>query len=213
MRTYAYIDASNLFYGGKKSLGWSIDYKKLRDYLEDKYQVSQVFFFGGVEIHKFPFDYLKSETVPLRDLEKYLVDLVKERGDKISEAELKLIDRHLKRVRFYIKIEKFGYTLILKPVKTFFDTEGLPVRKANCDVDMAFYLMRDRNAFERVMILSGDGDFLPVLKYLKEQKKEVMVLARANRTAREMKRFAGDKFLDFEYLRERLKRTDLGEDL
>ena len=28
----------------------------------------------------------------------------------------------------------------------------------------------------------------------------------------QMKRFAGDKFLDFEYLRERLKRTD-GEDL
>ncbi len=162
MRSYAYIDASNLFYGGKKSLGWSIDYKKLRDYLEDKYQVSQVFFFGGVEIHKFPFDYLKSETVPLLDLEKYLVDLVNEKGDKISEVELKLLDRHLKRVRFYIKIEKFGYTLVLKPVKTFFDTEGLPLRKANCDVDMAFYLMRDHDAYERILILSGDGD-LPAI--------------------------------------------------
>ena len=26
---YAFIDASNLFYGGEKSLGWKIDYKKL----------------------------------------------------------------------------------------------------------------------------------------------------------------------------------------
>ena len=77
MITHAYIDASNLFYGGKKSLGWSIDYKKLRDYLEEKYQVSQVYFFGGVEIHKFPFDYLTSETVSIKDLEKYLVDLTK----------------------------------------------------------------------------------------------------------------------------------------
>jgi uncharacterized LabA/DUF88 family protein len=126
---------------------------------------------------------------------------------------LKLLDRHLKRVRFYIKIEKFGYNLVLKPVKTFYDADGLPIRKANCDVDMAFYLMRDRNAFERALILSGDGDFLPVLKFLKENKKDVLVLARAERTAREMKRFAGDKFLDFEYLRERLKRTDLGDDL
>lgn len=213
MRTYAYIDASNLFYGGKKSLGWSIDYQKLRSYLEDKYQVSQVYFFGGVEIYKFPFDYLENETVPIRDLEKYLVDLIKQKGDKITEAELKLLDRHLKRVRFYIKIEKFGYNLILKPVKTFYDVDGLPVRKANCDVDMAFFLMRDKNAFDRAMILSGDGDFLPVLKYLKNNKKEVLVLARADRTAREMKKFAGSKFLDFEYLRERLKRTDLGEDL
>lgn len=213
MRTYAFIDASNLFYGGKKSLGWSIDYQKLRAYLEDKYQVSQVYFFGGVEIHKFPFDYLENQTVPIRDLEKYLVDLINEKGDKITEAELKLLDRHLKRVRFYIKIEKFGYNLVLKPVKTFYDIDGLPVRKANCDVDMAFFLMRDKNAFDRAIVLSGDGDFLPVLKYLKENRKEVLVLARADRTAREMKKFAGSKFLDFEYLRERLKRTDLGEDL
>lgn len=98
----------------------------------------------------------------------------------------------------------------MKPVKTFFDEEGLPSRKANCDVDMAFFLMRDRNAFERVVILSGDGDFLPVLKYLKENKKDILVLARANRTAREIKQFAEKKFLDFKYLRERLKQEDKG---
>jgi uncharacterized LabA/DUF88 family protein len=211
--TYAFIDASNLFYGGRKSLGWSIDYEKLYKYLEDKYQVSKVFFFGGVEIHKFPFDYLLNESVPMKDLEHYLINLIKEKGEVLNEAELKLLDRHLKRVRFYLKIETFGYNLVLKPVKTFHGTDGLPVRKANCDVDMAFYLMRDRDTFERAVILSGDGDFLPVLKFLRENNKEVLVLARGKRTAREIKKFAGDKFLDFEYLRERLKRTDLKEDL
>ncbi len=213
MKTHVYIDASNLFYGGKKSLGWSVDYKKLYQYLIEKYHVSNVFFFGGVEIHKFPFDYLQNDTVPIHELETYLVNLVKTKGDFLSDAELKLLDRHLKRVRFYIKIEKFGFTLVLKPVKTFYDSEGLPLRKANCDVDMAFYLMSDRDTFNRALVLSGDGDFLPVLKFLRQNGKEVLVLARASRTAREMKRFAGDKFLDFEYLRERLKRTDPGEDL
>lgn len=213
MKTHAYIDASNLFYGGRKSLGWSIDYQKLRDYLDDKYQTSQVYFFGGVEIHKFHFDYLKNETVPINDLERYLVGLIQEKGDRISEAELKLLDRHLKRVRFYLKIEKFGYKLVLKPVKTFYDVDGLPTRKANCDVDMSFYLMRDSDTFERAIILSGDGDFLPVLKHLKDSGKQILVLARAERTAKEIKKFAGDKFLDFEYLRERLKRTDFGDDL
>ena len=33
---YGFIDASNLFYGGEKSLGWKIDYKKLSDYLKEK---------------------------------------------------------------------------------------------------------------------------------------------------------------------------------
>lgn len=212
-KTYVYIDASNLFYGGKKSLGWSIDYEKLHLYLKEKYQASKVFFFGGVEIHKFPFDYLRNESVPLKDLERYLVNHTKEKGENLNEAELKLLDRHLKRVRFYRKIETFGYTLILKPVKTFYDTEGLPVRKANCDVDMAFYLMRDRDEFWRAVILSGDGDFLPVLKFLRENHKDVLVLARGDRTAREIKKFAGDKFLDFEYLRERLKRNSTSEDV
>ncbi len=35
-RTYAFIDASNLFYGGEKSLGWKIDYQKLARYLKRK---------------------------------------------------------------------------------------------------------------------------------------------------------------------------------
>lgn len=209
MRTFAYIDASNLFYGGKKSLGWSIDYEKLHLYLREKYGVSEVFFFGGVEIHKFPFDYLKSDGVDIQALEKYLANLIEERGDNISEGELKLLDRHLKRVRFYLKIETFGYKLVLKPVKTFYDVDGLPTRKANCDVDMAFHLMRDRDAFDRTLILSGDGDFLPVLKFLRENKKEVLVLARGPRTAREIRQFAGDKFLDFNRLKHKLSRDEM----
>ena len=95
--------------------------------------------------------------------------------------------------------------MVLKPVKTYTDVDGNTERKANCDVEMAFYMMRDRNAYERAIFLSWDGDFLPVLKYLKENKKEIMVLARSPRTAREIRQFAGDKLLDFEYLRELLK--------
>ena len=69
MRTFIFIDASNLFYGGEKSLGWKIDYRKLLDYLRDKYKISKVLYFGGVEIHNFNFNYLKSDTVPIKDLE------------------------------------------------------------------------------------------------------------------------------------------------
>lgn len=197
IKTYAYIDASNLFYGGKKSLGWSVDFEKLYKYLKERYGVSEVFYFGGVEIHKFPFDYLKSETVSLTDLEKYLIDYVEKNKNDLTSAKLALLDRHLKQVRFYKKLDGFGYTLVLKPVKIYEDEEGNQKRKANCDVEMAFYLMRDKDFFERVIILSGDGDFLPVLKHLREiDKKEIFVLSRASRTAKEIKRFAGNKFIN-----------------
>ncbi len=90
-------------------------------------------------------------------------------------------------------------------MKLYFQPDGTTERKANCDVEMAFYLMKEKDNFHRVLVLSGDGDFLPVLKYLKRTSKEVIVLARGPRTAREIRQFAGPNFKDFEYLRERIK--------
>lgn len=208
MKTYAFIDASNLFYGGEKSLGWKIDYKKLLGYLKEKYDVNRTFYFGGVEIHDFKYDYQKDETVPLPQLESYLQNLIKTKGKELNEAELLLIGRHLQRVRFYLKLLEFDYRLYLKPVKMYTQDDGTTKRKANCDVDMAFHLMKERDKFDRAVVLSGDGDFLPVLKYLKECNKEVIILGRGNRTAKEIKQFAGSNFRDFEYLREQIKREE-----
>lgn len=205
MKTFAFIDASNLFYGGEKSLGWKIDYKKLTEYLKEKYNISQIFYFGGVEIHNFEYSYLKNETVPINELEKHLIVLIKNEGKKLNKADLLLIGRHLDRVRFYKKLNNFGYKLYLKPVKLYEQEDGTTKRKANCDVDMAFHLMKERDNFDRAVVLSGDGDFLPVLKYLREKDKDILLLARGPRTAKEIKQFAGDKFLDFTRLEHRLK--------
>lgn len=205
MKTYAFIDASNLFYGGEKSLGWKIDYKKLIKYLKEKYNVSNVYYFGGVEIHGYEYDYLKNETVPLKTLEKRMTDYISKNGKTLDEARLLLLSRHLQRIRFYLKLDQFGYKLFLKPVKTYHQEGGTTQRKANCDVEMAFHLMKEKENFERVVVLSGDGDFLPLLKYLRETGREVIILARGPRTAREIRQFAGSNFRDFEYLREMLK--------
>ncbi|OGY58851.1 MAG: hypothetical protein A3F24_02455 [Candidatus Colwellbacteria bacterium RIFCSPHIGHO2_12_FULL_44_17] len=205
MTTFAFIDASNLFYGGEKSLGWKIDYQKLLLYLREKYNVSKVFYFGGIEIHQFVYDYQTQETVPLRAVEQHLLSLLKNQNQELNEAELLLIGRHLQRTRFYLRLEKFGYELILKPVKLYDQEDGTTKRKANCDVDMTFCLMRYKDNFNRVIILSGDGDFLPVTKYLREIGKDVTILGRGKRTAKEIKQFAGNDFRDFEYLKNRLR--------
>lgn len=44
---YAFIDSQNLNLGAK-SMGWSIDYKKLRLYLKNKYRIDQAFLFIGL---------------------------------------------------------------------------------------------------------------------------------------------------------------------
>jgi|SRR3989338_3814921 len=203
--TYAFIDASNLFYGGEKSLGWKIDYKKLLKYLKNKYGVSKIFYFGGVEIHGYQYDYLMNETVPLKSLKDYLNNFIKRESRKLDEAKLLLLSKHLQRIKFYLKLKEFGFKLYLKPVKTYYQPDGRTERKANCDVEMAFYLMKEKDSFDKVIVLSGDGDFLPVLKHLREIGKKVAILARGPRTAKEIRQFAGSDFRDFEYLREIIK--------
>ena len=58
---------------------------------------------------------------------------------------------------------------------------------------MDMLLLRDK--YERAIILTGDGDFLPLFEYLKKQGKEITIIAFPKRTARELKRFAGSKFI------------------
>jgi uncharacterized LabA/DUF88 family protein len=198
MRTLCFIDAANLFYGGLKSLGWKIDYQKLRLYLISKYQAEEFHYFGGVEIYDFKFDALAFESVPVYELVDFLeVKIGNFRGNKKEFCELY---KNYERAKFFRKLADFGYVLHLKPVKTFKDGDQIK-KKANCDVDMTFYMMRDCLRFDRLIVLSGDGDFLIVLKYLKSIGKKILIMARGERTARDIRRFVGSEFLAFEKLR------------
>jgi uncharacterized LabA/DUF88 family protein len=191
--TYAFIDASNLFYGGEKSLGWKIDYKKLIKYIKTKYLVKKVFYYGGVELNGFPYSILDKKPINLIKLISYL---------KLkNKDEVKTIAR----IKFYLKLAQFGYLLQLKPVKIFHEADGKISKKANCDVDMTFDLMRYIKDYSDVLVLSGDGDFAIVLKYLIQLGKKITVLARGERTAREIRQLAGKNFRDFNYLRELIK--------
>jgi len=198
---YAFIDAANLFYGGAKSLGWSIDYQKLLGYLKEKFKVKKAFYYAGVELNGFPYSIL--ETKPI-NLNKLLAFHREKLSGKLSEAKLLISQKHIQRIKFYRKLEKFGYIMRLKPTKIYWEEEK-PIKKANCDVDMTFDLMRYMEQYSQAVILSGDGDFAVVIKYLIGKERKIHILARSERTAKEIKQLAAKKFMDFNYLRERLK--------
>lgn len=190
---YAFIDASNLFYGGEKSLGWKIDYKKLINYIKRKYSVKKVYYYGGIELNGFPYSILDKKSI---DLNKLIIYLKQKSADNLKP---------IARIKFYLKLAEFGYLLQLKPVKIFHEPGGKISKKANCDVDMTFDLMRYVHDYSDVLILSGDGDFAIVLKYLMKLDRKVTVLARGERTARDIRQLVGKNFRDFNYLRELIK--------
>ncbi|QQG44720.1 MAG: NYN domain-containing protein [Candidatus Roizmanbacteria bacterium] len=200
--TYAFIDAANLFYGGEKSLGWKIDYRKLIQYLKEKYKIKKVFYYAGIELHGFKYSLLENKPLDLEKLLKHLLDKLKNKD--ITEEEILIISKHIRRVKFYLKLKRFGYFLQLKPTKIYWD-EDKPVKKANCDADMTLDLVRYINEFKEALILSGDGDFVRALLYLQSKNKRIYILARGERSAREIKKLAGSDFRDFHKLRSRIE--------
>lgn len=104
--------------------------------------------------------------------------------------------KNAKEERFLKRIEDFGYTLRVKEIKRF----GKKT-KANCDVDLTMDVLLMMKEYKQAIILSGDGDFAPLLRYIISKKKKVVVISSPKRTAREIKNIAGGNFIDFGSLR------------
>lgn len=153
LKTYAFIDASNIIYGAKAE-GWFIDQKKLFAYLKRKFKVSRAFFYYG-----------KDSNDP-------------------------------KKEKFLKKLDQFGYILRVKEIKRY----GKKT-KANCDVDLTMDMLLKIKEYQRAIVLTGDGDFAPLLAYLLTQKKQIIIISSPKRTAREIKIIAGNGHIDFGSLR------------
>jgi len=70
---------------------------------------------------------------------------------------------------------------------------------------MTFDIMKMINEFDEIIVLSGDGDFAVLLKYLAVKQKKVIVLARSERTAKEMRQLVGGDFRDFHKIRNKIE--------
>lgn len=112
-------------------------------------------------------------------------------------------NENIKQLHFYEKLQEFGYSLRLVPVKTFKDGK----KKADVDSRMTFEIMKYFSRYDAVIIMTGDGDFYWVLEYLIRIKKTVKLIAHGNSTARELKRLFGYRFTDLVSLRWMLEET------
>lgn len=189
IKTYCFIDASNLFYGGVKKMGWKVDYKKLREFLINKYNVSKIFYYGGIESYDYEYDFASTQDFPINNFVTYLEKHLNDNKQKFDNYQIELLGRNIKRAKFYKKLQSFGYILKLKPVKYIKTEEGATLKKANCDVDLTFDAMRLKELFQRFVLLSGDGDFEILLKYFLEIGKEIVILSNPDNTAKSLKKY------------------------
>lgn len=107
-----------------------------------------------------------------------------------------------KQLRFYEKLQEFGYLLRLIPVKTFKDGR----KKADVDSRMTFEMMLYFDKYDRALVMTGDGDYYWVLEYLLLKHKSVKLLAHASSTARDLKKMFEGNFQDLNDVKNRLRR-------
>jgi len=74
--------------------------------------------------------------------------------------------------RMYDFLQKAGYVIVFKPL-----VEVDSKIKGNCDGEMILQAMIDFNHYDKALLITGDGDFYCLVKYLKENGKLLMVLA------------------------------------
>ncbi len=75
----------------------------------------------------------------------------------------------------YTALQEAGFTLIYKEVV--YDRDGKP--KGNCDADLVLKAMQDtyENAFAKAVIVTSDGDYAGLVKFILERDKLEVVLS------------------------------------
>jgi uncharacterized LabA/DUF88 family protein len=86
-----------------------------------------------------------------------------------------------KNTNLYIKLQEAGFICIFKPTLEYKDG----TTKGNCDAELALQTMIEYPHYDQAILISGDGDFFCLAKYLIDQSKLHTVLIP------NMRRFSG----------------------
>jgi uncharacterized LabA/DUF88 family protein len=78
---------------------------------------------------------------------------------------------------YFSRLRDFGYKVIQKPVKWYTDEKGERYGKANADLEMAVDALLQSHNLDRVMFVTGDGDFVQVVRALQNRGCRVEVVA------------------------------------
>lgn len=147
---YAFIDSQNLNLGTQK-MGWKMDWRKFRQFLRDKYNVTHAYMFIGYmaeneqlyeHMHELGYLIVLKPTLDM----KVMPEVVQESAENSETAKNATKEK-----------------------------EKVPV-KGNIDADLVLHAMKELPNYSKAIIVSGDGDFFGLIEYLIEKKKLLHIM-------------------------------------
>ena len=89
-------------------------------------------------------------------------------------------DYRVGQMRFHSALRDLGYKVIIKEVRWYKDSEGNNISKSNVDMDLAVDALAQSENLDRVMLITGDGDFVQVIRALQNKGCRVEAVAFSN---------------------------------
>jgi uncharacterized LabA/DUF88 family protein len=133
------------------------------------------------------------------DYKKFRVYLAEKYGVKIAYLFIGYVQENQD---LYLAMQKYGYVTIFKP--TLPDNDGNI--KGNVDADLVLQTMIESQKYEKAIIVTSDGDFYSLVKYLYEQKKLRTVISPYVKTCSSLlKKTAKEKIVFIDNLRHKLE--------
>lgn len=101
----------------------------------------------------------------------------------------------------YTYFQHLGYVLVFKPMLNL----GSGVKKWNVDAELVLQAMIDVNEYDQAVIVSGDGDFACLVRYLyAQQKLDTLIVPNIQRYSDLLNHAAKEKLISFTNLKRSL---------
>lgn len=154
---FVFIDASNLWQA-QKAKGKVFDYKKLKEFLKNKYNATtiEVFYYTA-----YPAD--GTREYDLKSKHNFFTFLKKGLNFIVRKKVLKRITIHHEGLGDAIQ------------------------EKGNMDVEMTIDVVHNCKKFNTAVLFTGDSDFLALVNYLKSRDKKVYIYSSKNNISQELK--------------------------
>ncbi|MEM7735360.1 MAG: NYN domain-containing protein [Deinococcota bacterium] len=200
-KTAIFIDGANFQKATFEAMGMEINFRGLLEVLSEDAFLVRAYYYTG----EFDSDAI-NHYVNLKDTNHlYTSDMLRDE-----------MHRRLKKDRgFHRWLNRNGYKVVTKGVRVFKDADGEVSMKANVDIEIAIGMLTMAERVDKMILVSGDGDFAPLIDAVSSKGVRVAVVTTQNRRAQtngyrgsDLLIDAADEYIPIEKIRVRIERND-----